>query len=429
MKFPSSTLCLVAADVRRLKFTSIEASLVTSAATALLPLKPNHQNFMKTKALLFFTVTAAVVGAATLHAAPFNSGSTGSYGAMNITSNVTLDIPLDGIFHCTTINVSTNGTLTFRPNALNTPVYLLAQSNVVINGTINLSGTAPVGGTPGQGGPGGFDGGFGGFALAAGGDGKGPGGGINNPFRPNAAYAQIPPSGTGSTNTYGNALLSPLIGGSGGAGGNGSPGGGGGGGGGAILIAANGVITVNGSILCNGGSGVGFFGGGGGGGGSGGGIRLVAPMVNGSGILQVNAGVLQGFAASLGRIRIDCEDRYAFRSLRLTGVATRGAQMFVFPPYSPRLDIVEAGGQVIPAGTTNSVSFNLPPGPSTNIIVRVQATDFTNNIPIRVVVTPENGSSTNYNATIDISQGNPASTNVTVTLPAGTISTIHAWTR
>src|SRR5437667_5434601 len=33
----------------------------------------------------------------------FNSGSDGSYGALNITSDTTLDLPTNGIFNCTTI--------------------------------------------------------------------------------------------------------------------------------------------------------------------------------------------------------------------------------------------------------------------------------------------------------------------------------------
>src|SRR5438046_3066286 len=173
----------------------------------------------------------------------------------------------------TTIIVDVGATLRFRRNPLNTPVYLLAQGNVLINGTIDLSATAPDGGAPGQGGPGGFDGGFGGYALAPAGDGKGPGGGV---ISSSAAFAQATDSVTGvnirpDTNTYGNALLSPLVGGSGGAGANV----GGGGGGGAILIAANALVTVNGPVLCNG-SGGGYYAGGG----SGGAIRIVAPTVN-----------------------------------------------------------------------------------------------------------------------------------------------------
>jgi len=76
-----------------------------------------------------------------------------------------------------------------------------------------------VGGAPGLGGPGGFDGGFGDlvWGLNAGGDGKGPGGGINSLSRFNAALRTTSIS-LSSTNIYGNALCVPLVGGSGGAG-------------------------------------------------------------------------------------------------------------------------------------------------------------------------------------------------------------------
>src|SRR5881296_335327 len=101
--------------------------------------------------------------------AQFSSGSTGADGALNVTSNTTLDLPPDGIFNFTTINVASGATLTFKRNALNTPVYLLASGDVVITGTIDVSGgnrsgiAFCCGASPGLGGPGGFDGGFGEF--------------------------------------------------------------------------------------------------------------------------------------------------------------------------------------------------------------------------------------------------------------------------
>lgn len=377
-------------------------------------------------------VLASLMTGASL-AQPFDSGSTGAYGPMAITTDTTLDVPPDGVFHCTTISISAGVTLRFKPNGLNTPVILLSRGDVTIQGTIDLSGGQAEGAVPGAAGPGGFDGGYGGFAGSPGGDGKGPGGGIQGQSRYNAAHAQALPESIGSTNTYGNALLMPIVGGSGGAGSQGSPGGGGGGGGGAVLIASNTRISVNGSIQCKGAAGdfdTGFRGGGGG---SGGAIRLVAPIVDGFGTLDVvggQGGRVSSFqTASSGRIRIDCRDRNAFRSLRLAGVGTRGTQMFVFPSYNPRLSIVEAAGRAIPAGNNEKVLFDLPSGPPTNVIIRVQAAGFTNNVPIQVVVSPEHGDSVSYNSTIDIQQGNPTTTNVSVTIPAGTISTIHVWSQ
>jgi hypothetical protein len=358
----------------------------------------------------------------------FDSGSNGSYGAMNITQDTTLDMPPDGIFHCTTITVAANRTLRFNRNALNIPVYLLAQGEVTINGTINVSGSAFNSSTPGAGGPGGFDGGFAGFGSgqsSIGGDGHGPGAGRNNrKFAENGAVFSRP---SYNTNTYGNALLSPLIGGSGGAGSDGSPGGMGGGGGGALLIASNTKITIanTASLLAIGGSG-----GNGGGGGSGGGIRMIAPVVTGLG--NVSAGTSGGGVTDggEGRVRIDTMDRYGYRSLHISGgLFSHGSQMFVFPPVVPRLDIVEAAGQSIPAGTPNAVNIELPAGSPTNQVVKLQARDFTGSVPIRVVVTPESGPSRNYDALIDMTSGNPAQASVNVIIPAGTISRLYAWTR
>lgn len=50
--------------------------------------------------------------------AQFDSGSNGSYGTLNITENTTLDLPPDGVFHCTTINVNSGRTLRFNRNPL-----------------------------------------------------------------------------------------------------------------------------------------------------------------------------------------------------------------------------------------------------------------------------------------------------------------------
>src|SRR5688572_31092199 len=80
------------------------------------------------------------LGISNVFAQGFNSGSDGSYGALNITANTNLQVPPNGIFHCTTINVALNQTLRFTKNANNTPVYLLATGNVTINGTINVAG-------------------------------------------------------------------------------------------------------------------------------------------------------------------------------------------------------------------------------------------------------------------------------------------------
>src|SRR5262245_44989910 len=114
------------------------------------------------KPILVSTLITVACAAVMPHATGqgFTSGSDGSYGPMNIQTNTTLDLPPNGIFNCTTITIASGARLNFRRNALNTPVHLLATGDVIVNGTIDVSG----GGSPGNfvggpSGPGGFDGG------------------------------------------------------------------------------------------------------------------------------------------------------------------------------------------------------------------------------------------------------------------------------
>ena len=354
--------------------------------------------------------------------AQFSSGSTGADGALNVTASTTLDLPANGIFNYTTITVPLGVTLSFNRNALNTPVYLLATGDVLISGIIDVSAVNDANSpAAGRGGPGGFDGGFGAFQGFPSGDGQGPGGGRAD-AEYGAAYA-FPNSGGANTSIYGNTLLSPLIGGSGGAAGtNGASIYGGGGGGGAILIASSSKLTIAGAITASGRDGSG--------GGSGGAIRVVAPIVDGTGSLNVAGGnsYLSGtYRGSSGRTRIDSTDRFAHRSLSLGGKGTRGSQMFVFPPNNPRLDIISAAGTAIAEGTAAPVTVNLPVGSPTAQIVRVQARGFTGDVPIRVKITPENGTAATFDAVIPA--GNPSFVDVPVTLVVDTVCHVHAWTR
>src|SRR5258706_6767496 len=75
-----------------------------------------------------------------LSAQPFSFGSDGSYGPLNVTSNTVLDLPPHGKLKCTSINGSAGTILRFNRNALNTPVYFLATTNVTVSGTIDVSG-------------------------------------------------------------------------------------------------------------------------------------------------------------------------------------------------------------------------------------------------------------------------------------------------
>jgi hypothetical protein len=201
--------------------------------------------------------------------AQVNSGSNGSDGAFNPTTNTIINMAdhPTGIYQYTSVTISNGVTVTFIPNANNTPVYWLVKSNVVINGTIDVSAQSIFGLNGGAGGPGGWAGGSG---FGSGTSGQGPGGGTN---------------GSNGSYNYGNVFLIPLLGGSGGGG---IAGTGASGGGGAILIAASTSLTVNGAILAKANGGASF--------GSGGGVRLIASQITGNGQIRcdVNNWTVQG---------------------------------------------------------------------------------------------------------------------------------------
>jgi hypothetical protein len=374
--------------------------------------------------------------------AEFVSGSDGSYGPLVVSTSdpqtVTLPLPADGIIRATTVSIAQNHALRFERNPLNTPVIILAQGDVVILGTINLSGGNATPFTGGLGGPGGFNGGAPGSNGVPPGSGFGPGAGapgdnsVNSPTGAGGgAYSTRPfgnPNGQHG-NIYGSPLLVPPIGGSGGGGidnSTGSPSGGGGGGG-AILIASNTRISMGttGLIYSFGGSGfTGYTNGG-----SGGAVRLVAPVVEGSGAIIDVSGAGFGRDGGNGRIRIDTLDRSKL-GITLTGVpsATIGSFMVAIPEVASKLHIDQVAGQAIPEGS-NLVSLTLPAGtdPHQNVVVR--ATDFEGMVDIDVIVTPENGIRAVYPATIDAATTGPAEVTVPVQIPSNTGVVLNAWTR
>jgi hypothetical protein len=228
--------------------------------------------------------------------------SDGSDGPFNpVGPSYTLDLPPDGIFNFTTIDIPAGVMVKFNRNAGNTPVYLAATGEVTINGILNVSATATnaivdVPENPKQsGGPGGGDGGNGapGTPEALGEDGQGPGAGSRGFSAGGAGNATPGAMATrygGAPGAAGGAVPfpDPFAGGSGGGGGDagdlfgvGLAGGYGGGGGGAIQVATPGQMTVGGSILANGANAGWAFAnvlahGGAGGGGSGGCVDLYA---------------------------------------------------------------------------------------------------------------------------------------------------------
>jgi len=356
----------------------------------------------------------------------FDSGSDGSMGALVVNANTNFDLPPDGIFKFTTVTVNTGQTLRFNRNPMNTPIYLLATGDVIINGTIDVSGSGGGFGASlngGAGGPGGFDGG------RAGGDGHGPGGGrtgvdgnVTNSAGSGTYSAPDSPNNSPTTNrgaVYGSPLLVPLVGGSGGGGNQSS---GGGGGGGAILIASSTriVVTASGTILSSGGGGPFARNGG-----SSGAIRLVAPAVQGNASLS-----FYGEFGGDGRCRVDTIDR---TGLALRGVNGKpisvGSFMVVFPPGNPRLDVIAAADATIPEGTNSPAIINLPFDSDTNRTVTVQARNFNAIVPIEVVLTPDTGPSIVVQAQIDNATANPATVTVPVGFPVNTPVAVNAWRR
>ncbi len=270
--------------------------------------------------------------------AQVNTGSNGSDGAFNPTATNTVINMADhptGIYQYSSVNIPANVTVTFIPNANNTPVYWLVQNGVTINGSVSVSGQSVSGSTTqgGVGGPGGKGGGDGqnGNSLAT--AGQGPGGGSAG--------------GGHGTYNYGNTFLIPLLGGSGGGGGNNGGnvfGGGGGGGGGAILIAASTSITVNGIIYASGGSP-----GGNAGYGSGGAIRLVASQISGSGLINT-------YPLNLGRIRFDTYDNEFAGGVN--GQFSSGYQPIIISSAGqlPQLTVTSVGGVPVSASPTGVLS-------------------------------------------------------------------------
>ena len=382
----------------------------------------------------------------------FDSGSTGADGAFNPSVNTELQLPPDGVFNFTSVNIPNGVTVTFKRNAANTPVVILAQSDVVIEGTIDVSGKngAPTGdtasdggdpsddGLPGEGGPGGFDGGRGGIPYSDttfGGGGLGPGGGAGGFYVPHPGYStDVYPGGPGSYATqgvgssagagavYGNELLRPLVGGSGGGGGCAQTGGGsgGGGGGGAILLAASGEIRLDGSINAYGGAP-------GearsatlwvipGGGGSGGAIRLVASRVSGRGALSA-MGSSSPVVAGSGRIRIEAESLTGNIVSSPSLVSGQPTELFV--SNLPGLAITRIAGLPVPVEPVGRGDVSLVATTLNPVEIELETHGVPVGTVIRVTMTPEFGSKTTVDSAPTVGSQDHANTSVNLDIPDG----------
>lgn len=236
----------------------------------------------------------------------------------------------DGVLNFTTVHIPPGVVVGFKANKLNTPVFLAATGDVLIEGTIQVSGrdyfmtAGPGGGAAGY--PVGVD------AYAGGGPAGGrPGGPTlylpNSPAMGNGgggggmATAGLmaltrtgPDPGAGGGVVPRPALIPGMSGGGGSGGGAGSgivtsgvliPGGHGGGGGGAIQISTPGQVRITGSVLANGGHAEFGYGNGlsdscgPGGGGAGGNIEIYADRLElgETAVLQARGGVGGGLSS------------------------------------------------------------------------------------------------------------------------------------
>ncbi|MBI4822824.1 MAG: hypothetical protein HY805_01145 [Nitrospirae bacterium] len=348
----------------------------------------------------------------------FISGSTGADGAFNPTSNVELQVPPDGVFNFTTVNIPAGVIVTFKKHASNTPVYILATGDVTIGGVIEVNGKDGLQSVPGEGGPCGFRGGSGapvgfiagrGLGIGGGGGGRfscrvsgtsycwygGGGGGFNS-----LGKTAQDGGGVGGT-TYGNVQIIPLIGGSGGGGSSceTSMGGGGGGGGGAILIASSGTIHITGAIRANGGNGWGSFQVGGSGGGSGGALRLIANAIKGDGAIVAlggNGGLggngINGGSGGNGRIRL--ETYYLERTTTTSPTFTFGYPSTVFVAKIPELKIISIAGVNVPEnaqGLYGTPDVVLPATITNPVEVTISGTNIPVGTTVKVTVAPAFG--------------------------------------
>jgi hypothetical protein len=188
-----------------------------------------------------------------------------------------------------------------------------------------------------------------------------------------------------STLIYGNAPITPLIGGSGGGGYNQSQSVvGGGAGGGAILIASSGDLSLNGLIQANGGSPYP--------GGSGGAIRLIANNVAGSGRLHAIGGsssllTIGGF----GRIRVEAYTiDLTHLSVPLWTSSTPGP---VFPlPGSPTLRAVSVNSVAVPDDPISGIlTPDVEIATDQPVTINIEATNVPAGTTVAVQIVPEHG--------------------------------------
>jgi hypothetical protein len=376
----------------------------------------------------WFTVlvtTAILIGSANAQVFT-SSGSTGVDGDLIVAKDLTFTtLPKGGgnIYNFKTIQIAAGATLRLSGSVFPNPLYFLAQGAVTIAGTIDLNGdngstvrsaTASdrVGPTvPGAGGYGGGPPLFGANAQLPG---FGPaGGGIN----------QCSSSLGGGGGFTGNQFLVPLVGGSGGGGSSYA----GGAGGGALLIASSVSITITGTVTAKGGdtsntvppdqvysaSGAG----------AGGGIRLVAPLVTGTGLISSVGGFVDGrcTARQNGIVRLEANQNTFSGSVGGTYyTATPGGLFLPSPTGQPSIVVTSVGG--ISVNTSPTGAFTVPDvtvNSTSPLTAQIQAANVpTGTIPTLYILT-ENFPDQKIVSTPLAGTLATSSATATVTLPPG----------
>jgi len=375
------------------------------------------------------------LGALPVWAQSFSSGSDGTDGAYNPSGAAGTVIIFDptqfrgsqvgaNIFNFTTITIPAGVTVKLSGNTLNGPVFWLAQGDVDIEGTVDLSGGNGYAFTsqsffriPSVPGSGGYAGGVGGVGSQLALTGSGTGGGV--------AGTANNPSGGG---VYGgNQFVIPLVGGSGGGGGynrfnNGVLEAGGGAGGGAIMIASSTRILVNGTINANGGQP---------GaptvqcaaGGSGGAIRLVSNAIAGSGNLTAIGGAIAGGGCPNGGPGVIREESTStFFTGSVSGTVAQSAPFRLLLPTagSPSANVISINGISI---TPNPNTFpDITINTSSPVPVVIQTQNIPANATLTLTILDENNVADTVVQAPPLSNctaSNVCTTTVNVTFPFG----------
>ncbi len=324
-------------------------------------------------------ISPSMLKATTASSFNFVSGSTGADGILTLSetdcpaanTEITINVGASGIKNYESISIHANCIVKFSPAGnYSSPVRLVVQNNVVIDGQLNLNGTSGTTGSAsvqaqgGQGGPGGYNGGNGGSPIPAGisansvgMNGFGPGGGAGGASTSSGTNGSLTPSES-------NPINQPLVGGSGGGGGsryNNTDyyvGGGGGGGGGALFIATSGKITINGTLSSMGAIGgkLSYVAGGAGGNGM---FHLIANSIDGSGTINSSYAILEtldylGTIGSNGALNV-----ITFQQLALNQGPTLAITSIDSQPVTPGVGVTLTHSGDIQVGVT---ATNLPAG-------------------------------------------------------------------